>query len=98
MHLLASATRPDMRTSARELRHAETARWLRRPLDPRLRPHRHHGSPYVDHCCSIDKLHEFADDTADLIYASHVLEHFGRHEVSNVLREWYQGEWAPDES
>jgi predicted SAM-dependent methyltransferase len=47
-------------------------------------------SPHIDHCCSIDKLHEFADNTVDLIYASHVLEHFGRHEVLDVLREWHR--------
>ncbi len=27
-------------------------------------------------------------DSADLIYACHVLEHFGRHEYLDVLREW----------
>jgi len=48
------------------------------------------GGPHVDHRCSIDKLHDFAAETVDLIYASHVLEHFGRHEVLDVLREWHR--------
>jgi predicted SAM-dependent methyltransferase len=30
----------------------------------------------------------FEDTSVDEIYASHVLEHFGRHEVANVLSEW----------
>ena len=30
----------------------------------------------------------FDDGTVDEIYASHVLEHFGRHEYKAVLKEW----------
>jgi predicted SAM-dependent methyltransferase len=30
----------------------------------------------------------FEDCTVDEIYASHVLEHFGRHEFLGVLKEW----------
>lgn len=32
----------------------------------------------------------YADDSAELIYASHVLEHFGRWEMHAVLREWHR--------
>ena len=31
---------------------------------------------------------DFADASVDEIYASHVLEHFGRHEFLGVLKEW----------
>lgn len=30
------------------------------------------------------------DDSIDLIYASHILEHFGRHEVEGILRTWHK--------
>ena len=32
----------------------------------------------------------YNDNSASLIYASHVLEHFGRHEYKSVLLEWYR--------
>ncbi len=48
------------------------------------------NAPHIDVRCSIDDLRQFADGEVDLIYASHVLEHFGRQEVKNVLREWYR--------
>jgi predicted SAM-dependent methyltransferase len=47
-------------------------------------------APHIDHRCSVDNLCDFADGSVDLIYASHVLEHFGRHEVEAVLRGWYR--------
>ncbi len=47
-------------------------------------------APHIDHRCSVDNLCDFADRSVDLIYASHVLEHFGRHEVDAVLRGWYR--------
>jgi predicted SAM-dependent methyltransferase len=43
---------------------------------------------HVNHCGPVDRLDFLADDSVDLIYASHVLEHFGRHEVEGVLTEW----------
>lgn len=44
--------------------------------------------PHVDHVSDVRRL-DFAEaDSFDLIYASHVLEHFGRHEHLEVLREW----------
>jgi len=30
----------------------------------------------------------YDDSSVDEIYASHVLEHFGRHEFMDVLKEW----------
>lgn len=47
-------------------------------------------APHIDHRCSVDKLHPFADGSASLIYASHILEHFGRNEVEAVLKEWHR--------
>lgn len=44
--------------------------------------------PQVDHVAPVEKLALIQDGTVDLIYACHVLEHFGRHEIHNVLCEW----------
>lgn len=44
--------------------------------------------PHVDHVCSADKLGMFDDNSVDLIYACHVLEHFKRTETIKVLMEW----------
>ena len=46
--------------------------------------------PHVDYQCAVERLHMFADGSASLVYACHVLEHFGRHEVKDVLREWFR--------
>ena len=35
-------------------------------------------------------LSKISDDSCDIIYACHVLEHLGRHEVENVLKIWYK--------
>ena len=45
---------------------------------------------HIDYKTSIDKLYFAADDSIELIYASHLLEHVGRHEFKNVLAEWYR--------
>ncbi|MDR0913319.1 MAG: methyltransferase domain-containing protein [Methanobrevibacter sp.] len=42
---------------------------------------------HVDYVIPVDDL-PFDDESVDEIYACHVLEHFGRHEVLNVLKEW----------
>jgi predicted SAM-dependent methyltransferase len=47
-------------------------------------------APHIDYRCSVDNLCDFADGSVGLIYASHVLEHFGRHEIEAVLRGWYR--------
>ena len=46
--------------------------------------------PHIDYHTSVDDLNFAADNSVDLIYVSHVLEHFGRHEYKNVLKEWYR--------
>jgi len=45
---------------------------------------------HVEHVVSADKLEMFDDESVDLIYASHILEHFRRPDVDNTLREWYR--------
>ena len=47
-------------------------------------------APHIDYINSIDNLSFIKSDSVELIYASHVLEHFGRHEVLDVLKEWYR--------
>lgn len=46
--------------------------------------------PHVDHVSSIDNLSFIADDSVDLIYNCHVLEHFKRRDVGRVLQEWFR--------
>ena len=46
--------------------------------------------PHIDHQGFVENLSFFPDNGVELIYASHVLEHFGRHEVDPVLREWHR--------
>ncbi|GIV44034.1 MAG: hypothetical protein KatS3mg035_1157 [Bacteroidia bacterium] len=36
----------------------------------------------------VSKLTNFENNSADLIYACHVLEHFGRNEYKEVLKRW----------
>jgi len=43
---------------------------------------------HIDYLSSIDDLSVFNDNTIDLIYNCHVLEHFHRSKVDKVLREW----------
>jgi predicted SAM-dependent methyltransferase len=44
--------------------------------------------PHVDHRGPVEDLGFIADGTVELIYASHVLEHFGRRTYMDVLVEW----------
>lgn len=44
--------------------------------------------PHIDHRSDVRSLPMFKDESADLIYACHVLEYFDRTEVLDVLREW----------
>ena len=46
--------------------------------------------PGVDYIDDIKSLSKFKNNSIDLIYASHVLEHFGRNEYKNVLNRWYE--------
>ncbi len=44
--------------------------------------------PHVDHVATIDNLSFIPDNSVDLIYNCHVLEHFKRRDVGRVLQEW----------
>jgi ubiquinone/menaquinone biosynthesis C-methylase UbiE len=44
----------------------------------------------VDLVDDISKLNTIENNSVELIYACHVLEHFGRHEYIDVLRRWYE--------
>lgn len=46
--------------------------------------------PHVDHVGPVDKLSHIGDEIASLVYACHVLEHFGRNQYQEVIREWYR--------
>lgn len=46
-------------------------------------------SPHVDIVGLVEKL-PMPDKSVDIIYASHVLEHFSRHEYRAVLNEWFR--------
>ncbi len=46
--------------------------------------------PHIDFKRDISDLSIFGDCSVDLIYACHVLEHFKRKEIDNVLNEWYR--------
>lgn len=45
---------------------------------------------HIDHQGKVEQLDFIPDNSVELIYACHVLEHFGRYEVKDVLREWYR--------
>ena len=47
-------------------------------------------APHVDHVADVRNLDFIATGSADLVYACHVLEHFGRLEFKDVLREWHR--------
>ena len=44
--------------------------------------------PHIDHVSTIDNLSFIEEQTVDLIYNCHVLEHFKRRDVRRVLNEW----------
>lgn len=46
--------------------------------------------PHVDHVSDARKLSFAPTNSVDLIYAAHVLEHFGRYEFTDVLKEWFR--------
>src|SRR5262249_49548779 len=46
--------------------------------------------PHIDHQSDLRTLPMCKDETADLIYACHVLEYFDRIEVLDVLGEWHR--------
>ena len=44
--------------------------------------------PNIHHIQDITDLSNFADNSVDMIYASHVLEHIPREKLSTTLKEW----------
>ncbi len=46
--------------------------------------------PHIDYVADADKLNMFTDNSIDEIYACHVLEHFKRNQIEDVLKEWYR--------
>lgn len=46
--------------------------------------------PHLRYCADVSRLKMYNENSVDLIYASHVLEHFGRHEYLAVLEEWFR--------
>jgi predicted SAM-dependent methyltransferase len=45
---------------------------------------------HIDYKTSVNDLYFAKDDSVELIYAAHILEHFGRNEYKNILREWFR--------
>ena len=45
---------------------------------------------HIDYKTSVDDLYFAENDSIDIIYAAHVLEHFGRLEYKSVLKEWFR--------
>ena len=46
--------------------------------------------PGVDEIDNVARLRKYKNDSISVIYASHVLEHFGRWEYMSVLQRWYE--------
>jgi len=46
--------------------------------------------PHVDTVGPVEALRDIRDDSVEVIYACHVLEHFGRYQVFEVVSEWYR--------
>ncbi len=46
--------------------------------------------PHIHYKHGVDTLPMFKDNSADLIYASHVFEYFDRQKGAEVLKEWFR--------
>lgn len=46
--------------------------------------------PHIDFKRTADDLSIFENESVDLIYACHILEHFKRNDVDRVLHEWFR--------
>lgn len=44
--------------------------------------------PHIDVVSSVDRLSMIADNSCDLVYSCHVLEHFHQKVIVDVLKEW----------
>ena len=42
----------------------------------------------VDYISDAFPLPQFEDETFDLVYASHILEHFSRNQIESIITEW----------
>lgn len=47
-------------------------------------------APNVDEINNVKYLRNYNKSTVSVIYASHVLEHFSRHEYRSVLERWFE--------
>jgi predicted SAM-dependent methyltransferase len=47
-------------------------------------------APHIHYVQSLDNLSQFSNESVDLIYASHCLEHFPHAKVPEVLEEWHR--------
>lgn len=45
---------------------------------------------HIDHQSDVRRLDFIPDDSVQLIYCSHVLEHFGRWEIPGIISEWHR--------
>ncbi|MFT4414404.1 FkbM family methyltransferase [Fredinandcohnia humi] len=45
---------------------------------------------YVDYLGDARNLQQFTDNTFDIIYASHVVEHFDYKDMVKILKDWYR--------
>ena len=45
---------------------------------------------HIDYLSPADDLHMFKENTVDLIYNCHVLEHYERTKYKKALTEWYR--------
>lgn len=45
---------------------------------------------HIDHVSSIDNLSFIKNNSVDVIYTCHVLEHFKRNQTKKVLEEWFR--------
>jgi len=46
--------------------------------------------PSVDVVDNVKELNKFSCNSASIIYACHILEHFPNHEILPILRRWYE--------
>ena len=44
--------------------------------------------PHIHYIRSIDNLSNFSNNSVDLIYACHCLEHFPYHQIPGIISEW----------
>ena len=45
---------------------------------------------HVDMVSEVNNLDFINEGSVEIVYASHLLEHFGRNEYKDVLRSWYR--------